>query len=133
MGISGGEDWAEACPPLRRNLRLLASEEVELAKMLLNEGQVHLFQHWPEPGVEDDKKEGFFKQVLRLDSSYPGGLVSYIQNARKLLADSKAGKNPYDGFTPSVPSGEMLTFGDDSFLSLEAAGVKEAQMLHLFL
>jgi hypothetical protein len=28
--------------------------------------------------------------------------VSYIQNARKLLADSKAGKNPYDGFTPSV-------------------------------
>jgi hypothetical protein len=28
MGISGGEDWAEACSPLRRNLRLLASEEV---------------------------------------------------------------------------------------------------------
>jgi UDP-sugar pyrophosphorylase len=26
-----------------------------------------------------------------------------------------------------VPSGEMLTFGDDSFLSLEAAGVKEAR------
>lgn len=37
-----------------------------------------------------------------LDSSYPGGLASYIENARKLLADSKAGKNPYDGFTPSV-------------------------------
>ncbi|GJM97533.1 hypothetical protein PR202_ga14465 [Eleusine coracana subsp. coracana] len=127
MGISGGsEEWAEACPALRRNLQLLAPEEVQLAKTLLNEDQMHLFEHWPEPGVDDDKKKGFFGQVRRLNSSYPGGLASYIQNARKLLADSKAGKNPYDGFTPSVPSGEVLTFGDDNFLSLEAAGIKEA-------
>jgi hypothetical protein len=41
-------------------------------------------------------------QVARLNSSYPGGLVSYIKTARELLADSKAGKNPFDGFTPSV-------------------------------
>ncbi|KAF8658884.1 hypothetical protein HU200_059386 [Digitaria exilis] len=95
--------------------------------MLLNEGQMHLFEHWAEPGVDDDKKKGFFDQVRRLNSSYPGGLVSYIQNAKKLLADSKEGKNPYDGFTPSVPSGEVLTFGDDNFVSLEAAGVKEAR------
>ncbi|KAF8644346.1 hypothetical protein HU200_066491 [Digitaria exilis] len=130
LGISGagaGDEWAEACPPLRRNLRLLAPDEVELAKMLLNEGQMHLFEHWAEPGVDDDKKKGFFDQVRRLNSSYPGGLVSYIQNAKKLLADSKEGKNPYDGFTPSVPSGEVLTFGDDNFVSLEAAGVKEAR------
>uniref|UniRef100_A0A453SM54 Uncharacterized protein n=1 Tax=Aegilops tauschii subsp. strangulata TaxID=200361 RepID=A0A453SM54_AEGTS len=40
---------------------------------------------------------------------------------------SKAGQNPYDGFTPSVPSGEALTFGDENFVSLEAAGVKEAR------
>ncbi|CAN6268294.1 unnamed protein product [Urochloa humidicola] len=126
LGISGDE-WAAACPPLRRNLRLLAPDEAELAKMLLNEGQMHLFEHWPEPGADDDKKKGFFDQVRRLDSSYPGGLASYIQNAKKLLADSKAGKNPYDGFTPSVPSGEILTFGDDNFVSLEAAGVKEAR------
>ncbi|WVZ78654.1 hypothetical protein U9M48_026333 [Paspalum notatum var. saurae] len=127
LGISGDGEWAEACPPLRRNLRLLAPDEVELAKMLLNEGQKHLFEHWPEPGVDDDKKRGFFDQVRRLNSNYPGGLVSYIQNAKELLADSKAGKNPYDGFTPSVPSGEVLTFGDDNFVSLEAAGVKEAR------
>jgi hypothetical protein len=35
MGISGGEDWAEACPPLRRNLRLLASEEVSAWQFLI--------------------------------------------------------------------------------------------------
>ncbi|XP_066376441.1 UDP-sugar pyrophosphorylase-like [Miscanthus floridulus] len=131
LGISGAGtgdgEWAAACPPLRRNLQLLAPDEVELAKMLLNEGQIHLFEHWPEPGVDDDKKRRFFDQVRRLNSSYPGGLVSYIQNAKKLLADSKAGKNPYDGFTPSVPSGEVLNFGDDNFVSLEAAGIKEAR------
>jgi UDP-sugar pyrophosphorylase len=31
--------------------------------MLLNEGQIHLFEHWPEPGIDDDKKRGFFDQV----------------------------------------------------------------------
>lgn len=41
-------------------------------------------------------------QVSRLNSSYPGGLASYIKTARELLAESKAGKNPFDGFTPSV-------------------------------
>ncbi|KAG0515988.1 hypothetical protein BDA96_10G324800 [Sorghum bicolor] len=115
LGISGDGEWAAACPPLRRNLQLLAPDEVELAKMLLNEGQIHLFEHWPEPGVDDDKKRGFFDQVRRLNSSYPGGLLSYIQNAKKLLADSK------------VPSGEVLNFGDDNFVSLEAAGIKEAR------
>ncbi|AQK81127.1 UDP-sugar pyrophosphorylase [Zea mays] len=123
---AGYGQWAAACPPLRRNLQLLSPDEVELAKMLLNEGQIHLFEHWPEPGVDDDNKRGFFDQVRRLNSSYPGGLVSYIQNAKKLLADSKEGKNPYDGFTPSVPSGEVLTFGNDNFVSLETAGIKEA-------
>uniref|UniRef100_M8BEG3 UTP-monosaccharide-1-phosphate uridylyltransferase n=1 Tax=Aegilops tauschii TaxID=37682 RepID=M8BEG3_AEGTA len=125
LGISA--EWAEPCPALRRNLHLLSHDQVELAKMLLNEGQGHLFEHWPEPGVHDDKKKNFFDQVSRLNSSYPGGLAAYIQNAKKLLADSKAGQNPYDGFTPSVPSGEALTFGDENFVSLEAAGVKEAR------
>uniref|UniRef100_A0A0E0CKG3 Uncharacterized protein n=1 Tax=Oryza meridionalis TaxID=40149 RepID=A0A0E0CKG3_9ORYZ len=35
---------------------------VELAKLLLSEGQSHLFEHWPEPGVDDDKKRNFFDQ-----------------------------------------------------------------------
>ncbi|KAM0943252.1 putative nucleotidyltransferase [Dioscorea sansibarensis] len=121
------DDMASSAPSLMRNLSLLSPDQVELAKMLLSEGQSHVFSHWPEPGVDDDKKREFFEQVARLNSSYPGGLVAYIQNARKLLADSKAGKNPYDGFTPSVPSGEILTFGDDNFNMLEEAGVKEAR------
>ncbi|KAG2665873.1 hypothetical protein I3760_15G029200 [Carya illinoinensis] len=66
-------------------------------------------------------------QVARLNSSYPGGLELYIKTARELLADSKAGKNPFDGFTPSVPKGEVLTFGDENFINFEESGVREAQ------
>ncbi|KAG6487229.1 hypothetical protein ZIOFF_055814 [Zingiber officinale] len=65
-------------------------------------------------------------KVARLNPSSPGGLSSYIQNAKRLLADSKVGKNPYDGFTPSVLSIQVLTFGDDNFIRLEEAGIKEA-------
>ncbi|XP_027093022.1 UDP-sugar pyrophosphorylase [Coffea arabica] len=112
---------------LRKNLSVLSPQQVELAKMLIEMEQSHLFKQWPEPGVEDDEKCAFFDQIERLNSSYPGGLASYIRTARELLADSKAGKNPFDGFTPSVPSGEVLTFGDDNFVQYEEAGVREAR------
>ncbi|KAL8166139.1 hypothetical protein V2J09_007638 [Rumex salicifolius] len=126
LGIDGS-DWADNAPNLKRNLSLFSPEQVDLAKMLLKMGQSHVFEHWPEPGIEDDEKLAFFDQVLRLNASYPGGLQSYIENARELLADSKAGKNPYDGFTPSVPTGENLAFGDDNFVKYEDAGVREAR------
>ncbi|KAK6257595.1 hypothetical protein QUC31_001054 [Theobroma cacao] len=123
LNINGG-DWP---PNLVKNLHLLSPDQIELAKMLLKMGQSHLFQHWAEPGAEDDQKKAFFAQVAKLNSSYPGGLASYIKTARELLADSKAGKNPYDGFTPSVPTGEILSFGDENFIKFEEVGIKEAQ------
>lgn len=125
LNING--DFASSLPNLHKNLHLLSPQQVELAKMLVEEGQSHLFEHWPEPGVDDDEKKAFFDQVTRLNSSYPGGLASYIKTARELLADSRAGKNPFDGFTPSVPTGENLSYGDENFIKFEEAGVKEAQ------
>ncbi|GMH00922.1 hypothetical protein Nepgr_002761 [Nepenthes gracilis] len=122
-----GRDWAASAPNLKKNIPLLSPDYLELAKMLLEMGQSHLFEHWPEPGVHDDEKRGFFEQVTRLNANYPGGLVSYLKNAKELLADSKAGKNPYDGFTPSVPTGENLTFADDKFIQYEEVGIREAQ------
>ncbi|KAL0314374.1 UNVERIFIED_CONTAM: Peroxisome biogenesis protein 1 [Sesamum angustifolium] len=121
------DDLPSAAPNLRKTLALFSPQQVELAKVLLEMNQSHLFEHWPEPGVEDDEKRAFFDQVARLNASYPGGLASYIKTARELLADSKAGKNPYEGFTPSVPSGEILTFADDNFIRYEEAGVREAR------
>lgn len=115
------------CPNLQRNLNILSPDYVDLAKMLIQNGQSHVFDEWPEPGVDDDEKIAFFDQVARLNSSYPGGLVQYINNAKELLADSKAGKNAFDGFTPSVPTGENLTFADENFIKYEETGVKEAK------
>ncbi|KAJ7965491.1 UDP-sugar pyrophosphorylase [Quillaja saponaria] len=125
LGFKG--DFASSAPNLQKNLHLLSPEQIELAKILLEMGQSHLFENWAEPGAGDEEKKGFFDQVARLNSSYPGGLASYLETARGLLADSKAGKNPFDGFTPSVPTGEHLTFGDDNFINFEEAGVKEAR------
>jgi UDP-sugar pyrophosphorylase len=51
--------------------------------------------------------------VEKLNDNYPGGLTAYISNARKLLADSKAGRNPFDGYSPSVRKkkhSHLLTF-----------------------
>ncbi|KAL9251033.1 UDP-sugar pyrophosphorylase-like protein [Drosera capensis] len=123
----GDAEWAASVPNLRSNLALLSADHVKLGEMLVEMGQSHVFEHWPELGVDDEEKRGFFDQIARLNASYPGGLSSYIKNARELLADSKAGKNPFDGFTPSVPSGENLTFADDDFIKFEQAGIEEAQ------
>ncbi|KHG06371.1 UDP-sugar pyrophospharylase [Gossypium arboreum] len=123
LNINAG-DWPSN---LVKNLCLLSPDQIELGKMLVEMGQSHLFQQWTDAGVEDDKKKAFFDQVAKLNTSYPGGLASYIKNARELLADSKVGKSPYDGFTPSVPTGEVLSFCDDNFIKYEEAGVKEAQ------
>jgi hypothetical protein len=44
-------------------------------------------------------------QAAELDGALAGtgGLSSYIARARQLLEDSKNDKNPFEGFTPSVP------------------------------
>lgn len=44
-------------------LELAVSCQIELAKKLLELGQSHLFEHWAEPGVEDEEKKAFFDQV----------------------------------------------------------------------
>ncbi|XP_024394251.1 UDP-sugar pyrophosphorylase [Physcomitrium patens] len=96
-----------------------------MVELLLQEGQDHLFQHW-QPGQNDNDKLRLLKQVERLNDNYPGGLAAYIHNARKLLADSKSGKNPFEGYIPSVPVGQQLNYGDEEFVKFEEAGVKEA-------
>ena len=50
-------------------------------------------------------------QAASLDQalSGTGGLASYVTRARGLLADSKNGVNPYDGYTPSVPQARCFT------------------------
>jgi len=41
-----------------------------------------------------------------LNKTYPGGIESYVNRAKKLLVDSANDVNPYEGFVPSVPKGK---------------------------
>lgn len=93
---------------------------------MLEEGQGHLFANWPPLGDHDDDKKRLLDQLHHLDSSYAGGLIQYIGNARQLLHESKEGVNPFDGFEPAVPDGQSLDFGSDHFRELERKGVEEA-------
>jgi UDP-sugar pyrophosphorylase len=89
------------------NADLLNDEEKVLCKMLLQNGQDHLFQQWDPPGTNDHLKHEFFQQIRRLHESYlpnQGGLVAYLRNAQKLLEDSMRGVNPLQGWAPSIPS-----------------------------
>jgi hypothetical protein len=54
-------------------------------RTLLQEGQSHLFEHWPPPGERDDDKLRFSEQIERFSSWYPGGLAAYVRRAKTLL------------------------------------------------
>ena len=88
--IAGLQDLASWATP----------EEVQLATMLLECEQSHLFAAWA-PGSED-KKRAFFAQVRSVEKNYPGGCRAYTANARELLRSSAAGENPFANMKPEV-------------------------------
>jgi len=92
--------------------------------MLEELGQGHLLKGWPADHTPADE-ERFFAQVAQLDTSYPGGLRAYVNNARRLLADSKSGVNPLEGWSPSVPTGTSLDFGSKEYAEHEGIGEAE--------
>mmetsp|Transcript_8573 Transcript_8573/g.25264 ORF Transcript_8573/g.25264 Transcript_8573/m.25264 type:complete len:657 (-) Transcript_8573:608-2578(-) len=110
-------------PVLKANLPILTFEELRLASDLVAAGQNHLFASWPPAGKQDADKKRFFAQVAQLNAKYPGGLKAYHTNAVKLLAEAKEGKNPLEGWTPEVPSGERVSAGSPAFLAFEKAGM----------
>eukprot|EP00613_Pedinella_sp_CCMP2098_P036895 CAMPEP_0171808738 /NCGR_PEP_ID=MMETSP0991-20121206/76562_1 /TAXON_ID=483369 /ORGANISM="non described non described, Strain CCMP2098" /LENGTH=650 /DNA_ID=CAMNT_0012421713 /DNA_START=28 /DNA_END=1980 /DNA_ORIENTATION=- len=114
---------------LGENANLLSQEQLDLAAKLLTLQQEHLFVEWPRLGTEDQAKIGLMEQLEAVDQSYPGGLELYVGKARELLASSAAGENPFEGFTPAVPSGEDLLYGDEEYQSMEALGLEAAARL----
>eukprot|EP00752_Nemacystus_decipiens_P014974 g13332.t1 len=111
------------------NSSVLSDEEVGLATMLCEQHQAHLMGGWPMPGTDDDKKHAFFKQVQSLHDTYPaeGGLVTYIERAKELLAASQEGTNPLSGWRPSVPEGQRLELGGERYDDLEELGLDQVK------
>jgi UDP-sugar pyrophosphorylase len=106
------------------DLKMLTTntDEQALIKELLNAGQEHLFAEWDAPRINDAAKAAFLQSLTHINGSYPGGLTGYISNARKLLAEAKAGANPFEGFVPHQPDMVDLTRFDAEYDRYEALG-----------
>jgi hypothetical protein len=118
-------NWPQA---LELNKDLLNQEETLAASLLVSMDQAHLFENWDLPGINDDKKHNFFKQVHELSSTYlpgQGGLIAYINNARTLLEKSKNGVNPLEGWIPEVPTGTSLEPFTPEYDRFEQLGLEE--------
>lgn len=77
------------------------ASEIELTRMLLANGQQQLFAAW-RVGQDEPAKHAFFEQVRGLERGYPGGVTAYCNQAKKLLSESAADANPFEGYTPKV-------------------------------
>jgi len=76
--------------------------------------QEHVYADWPEAGSDDEGKLQLAEQLADLDASYPGGLAAYITKGRSLLKESAEGSNPFAEYSASVPSGEFLSYDDQT-------------------
>lgn len=91
--------------------------------------QRHLFESWSADAADEAvnaQKVAMMTKLETVDNTYPGGLSTYLTNARSLLEKSKAGTNPLDGWLPSVPAGETFEIGTPQFLSAESSGLRHA-------
>lgn len=123
--------WNHSSPSTMASLKeeylsnLTESQKTLLQKLNSDElGQSHLFEGWGSLSSADRKAVA--EQIEALDKAYNnGGLAGYIGNARKLLANSKNGVNPLDGWEPNVPEGATFELGTDKYKSTEEKGLEE--------
>ncbi|CAJ1461485.1 unnamed protein product, partial [Effrenium voratum] len=85
----------------------------------------HIFE-----GLTDEQKQSIVQELEEVDAKLAGGgLQGYLERARTLLADAKVGKNPFEGLTPEVPSGERLTAetgpGSKIYADFEKKGMEQ--------
>lgn len=70
-----------------------------------------------------DQLKSLAKQLMKLDSAYPGGLRNYIIKAKQLLLDSKNSVNPLEGWEPSIPDGEKFELNSSKYRITEKKGI----------
>ncbi len=103
-------------------LPAFSRENQAMIDRLIAAGQSHLFANWDGPGINDEAKQAFVASLRVVDQSYPGGLLGYIGNARKLLAEAREGANPFEGFEPHQPNMVDLTGFGEAYDEYEAVG-----------
>ena len=125
----GADFW----PVVSAKLRIQAASssiseaEAKLARTLADNGQSHLFTAWNEDTARSGDTKRLMEALSACDAKYPGGLAKYIEKAKRLLGEAKKGANPFKGYSPNVPLGETLKYGDEKFCSMEKIGISEAK------
>lgn len=96
---------------------------------------ISLFYGWlathpfppPSSGTDDDHKRRLLTQLHHLHASYSdGGLPGYVRNAARLLAESAAGANPFEGVTARVPAGASFDYASPEYRAAETEGAAQA-------
>ena len=114
---------------LRALLPSLSEEQRALATALCQPpcDQAHLFASWDDKDgktIGTERKLALLAQLAEMDATYPaGGLAGYVAGARTLLAQSRRGENPLDGWRPEVPRGEAFGVGTERWAEVERRGV----------
>jgi UDP-sugar pyrophosphorylase len=111
---------------ISQHLAGLAPDDQATLSLIERLGQHHLVENWPEPGQETSDKQRLLSQFRALDARYPGGIERYLQNAERLLEESRCGNTPYTGYVPHVPEGTRVAFASAAFFELEELGLVEA-------
>lgn len=118
------ERMLQSAPPkLQENLSILSEEERQLIQQLLSENQQHLFASWDPQGINDDQKHKVLRQLSELDRNCAGGITGYLKRARILLAASRAGENPFEGWYPKIPEGVKLEPFTEQYTNYENKGL----------
>ena len=107
--------------------------EAKLMQLLINHGQKHLFSTQRDTADPQSiqRTKRLLQELQKMHDAYPTdeenrqGLHAYIEHAKQLLEDSKQDKNPFAGYTVSVPRGETLDVGSDSFRADERLGTAQ--------
>jgi hypothetical protein len=104
---------------------LCESQRSLVSELALGLGQGHLFESFGDEAEEsrEARIRALLEQLAEIDGSYGGGLGQYLENARRLLRQSRLGANPLEGWVPSVPlAGQTLELGTPAYRAAEDAG-----------
>ncbi|MFZ5801827.1 MAG: UTP--glucose-1-phosphate uridylyltransferase [Candidatus Omnitrophota bacterium] len=136
-GFTGLPHLDRDSPELRAEVRVQLSDLINPSRLsaaqrgvfdiLLELGQEHLFEKWSPAGQDEDRKIGFFDQVLEIENTYPGGLRGYHQTVMDKIEEAKNESNPFIGWHPSVPSAgkKYDVLGNmEEYLRAEAKGLE---------
>jgi len=102
----------------------------DAAALRLLEDQKHLFADWPsvkaslETGTSiQGRDRDILDALVELDARLD--LVTYTQTAKRLLQDATNKVNPLEGWSPSVPQGDLLEAHSEQWRAMERLGLRE--------